>query len=48
MEITEAQFNEFKRLWKQAVEDGEETFVFMERTVLTQYAGYVVEAMEDK
>ncbi len=46
MEITEAQYQEFKSLYEQAVEDGAESFVFMERTVLTVYAGYVVEHME--
>ena len=48
MEITEYQFEEFKSLYEQAVEDGAETFVFMERTVLTQYAGYVIQAMKEK
>jgi len=48
MEITEAQFSEFKRLYEQAVKEDAETFLFMERTVLTQYAGYVVQAMEAK
>ena len=48
MEITQAQFKEFKRLYKLAIEQGDEQFIFMERTVLTQYAGYVVQAMEAK
>ena len=48
MEITEAQFKEFKRLYEQAVKNKELQFIFMERTVLTQYAGYVVQAMEAK
>jgi len=47
MEITAKQFEEFKSLYEQAVEDGAESFKFMERTVLTTYAGYVIEAMEE-
>ncbi len=48
MEITEAQFKEFKKLYEQAVKKDAGTFMFMERTVLTKYAGYVIEAMEAK
>ena len=48
MEITEVQYQEFKSLYEQAVEDGAESFIFMERTVLTKYAKYVIENMEEK
>ena len=46
MEITAKQFEEFKSLYEEAVEQNKESFVFMERTVLTKYAQYVIEAME--
>ena len=46
MKITEIQFEEFKSLYEEAVEQGKETFIFMERVVLTQYAKYVIQAIE--
>ena len=46
MKITEIQFEEFKSLYEEAVEQGKETFIFMERVVLTQYAKYVIQTIE--
>jgi len=48
MEITAVEFEDFKSLYEKAVEEGAVSFIFMERTVLTQYAGYVIQAMEDQ
>jgi len=48
VEITKAQYEEFKSLYEQAIERGDEQFIFMERAVLTLYAGYVIQVMEEK
>jgi hypothetical protein len=38
---------ELKELYKQAVEENKESFIFQDQEVLTNYAKYLIEYMED-
>ena len=46
--MTEKDFKQFKKDYKNAVDNKLPTFIFQERTVVTSYAKYLIEYVEGK
>ena len=48
IEITQNEYRELVQLYKKAVANGESTFMFQERVMLTSYVKYLIEYLGER